>query len=78
MNRTTQKALKEHALYRNVTDITNYDFDAVCELREKENGFSIISVSIGKYGQNGALLQGYNSKKSYVITARNSTLAQLV
>lgn len=59
-------------------DITNYGFEEIEKLREKEKGFEIIATSCGVYGVNGALLQGNKSKKLYKIVCRNSTLFQLV
>ena len=75
---TTIKELKRLALYGDCKDITRLKFEEVCTLREQENGFNVIATSLGMYGLNGALLEGYNSKQMYVITARSSVLAQLV
>lgn len=59
-------------------DITNYGFEKIQKLKEKEKGFEIIATSCGVYGVNGALLQGNKSNKLYKIICRNSTLFQLV
>ena len=47
-------------------------------LVDKENGLTVQMVSVGIYGINGALLKGNKTQNTYVITARSSTLAQLV
>ena len=78
MEKTTQKALKLLVAYNDVKDITRFNFDMVNALREEENGLSVVSVSVGQYGMNGALLQGNKTKTDYVITARSSSLFQLV
>ena len=76
MIKTTQKALKKHVAVGIAKDITQYSFeeaDALCRTHNLE----IIAISSGIYGLNGALLKDENGKL-YAITARNTTLAQLV
>lgn len=49
------------------------DISAVDPKTIKET-LSVIGVSKGVYGMNGALLQGYKTKKFYAITSRCSNL----
>ena len=76
--RTTQRELKEMVKYENVIDLTYKDFDTINQYYKDENGFIKIALSYGQYGMNGALLEGYKTKKKYVITARSSALFQTV
>lgn len=79
MERTTQKELKRIAMYdRLAKDITHLSFDDTNRLIDKEKGLDVKMVSVGIYGINGALLKGNKTQNTYVITARSSTLAQLV
>lgn len=78
MERTTQKALKNFVKNGIAEDITTLSFTDCKALLNKENGTKTISVSVGVYGVNGALIEGNKSGKWYAITARNSTLAQMV
>ena len=79
MERTTQKELKRIAMYdRFAQDITHISFDEANRLIDKENGLTVQMVSLGVCGLNGALLKGNKTQNTYVITARSSTLAQLV
>lgn len=76
MIKTTQKALKKYVAAGIAHDITQYSFkeaDALYKARSLET----IAVSSGIYGINGALLKDENGKL-YAITARNTTLVQLV
>lgn len=78
MERTTQKALKNFVKNGIAEDITTLSFADCNALRNIEKGTKTIAVSVGVYGLNGALLEGNKSGKWYAITARNSTLAQMV
>ena len=79
MERTTQKELKRIVKYdRFAKDITRLSFDDANRLIDKENGLTVQMVSFGIYGINGALLKGNKTQNTYVITARSSTLSQLV
>lgn len=79
MEKTTQKELKRIAQYdRFAKDITHLSFDDTNKLIDKENGLDVKMVSYGIYGMNGALLKGNKTQNTYVITARTSTLFQLV
>jgi hypothetical protein len=78
MERTTQKALKNLVKMGVAEDITTLSFADGNALREKEHGTTTIEISRGVYGLNGALIKGNESGKLYAITARNSTLAQMV
>ena len=79
MEKTTIKELKRIAKYdRFAKDITYLSFDDANRLIDKENGLTVQMVSVGIYGLNGALLKGNKTQNTYVITARSSTLAQLV
>lgn len=59
-------------------DITNLKFKDANNLKEKEKGFTTISISHGLYGMNGAIIQGNKTKKTYKIQARNATLFLLI
>ena len=76
MIKTTQKVLKEHVAAGIAKDITQYSFEEADALY-KAHSLETIAVSSGVYGLNGALLKDENGKL-YAITARNTTLAQLV
>lgn len=74
MKKTTLKNIKN----TEAIDITNYSFEAAKELGEKELGLDVLALSHGTYGMNGALLKGFATGTIYKITARTSTLFQLV
>lgn len=76
MIKTTQKALKKYVSAGIAHDITRYSFEEAETLR-LAHSLETIAVSSGVYGLNGALLKDENGKL-YAITARNTTLAQLV
>lgn len=76
MKRTTKKEIREYIRLGLAQDITAYDFDQAKQLR-KAHTLDVIAVSHGVYGMTGALLQDENGER-YAITARNSTLFQLV
>ena len=76
MIKTTQKALKKYVAAGIAHDITRYSFEEAEALYRAHN-LETIAVSSGVYGLNGALLKDENGKL-YAITARNTTLAQLV
>lgn len=76
MIRTNQKALKRHVAAGIAHDITQYTFEEAAALH-RVHTLETIAVSVGVYGLNGALLKD-ESGKLYAITARNSTLSQLV
>ena len=76
MIKTTQKALKKHVAAGIAHDITRYSFEEAETLR-LAHSLEVIAISSGVYGLNGALLKDENGKL-YAITARNTTLAQLV
>ena len=76
MKKTTKKEIREYVRLGLAQDITVYDFDQAEQLR-KDHALDVIAVSRGVYGINGALLQDENGER-YAITARNSTLFQLV
>lgn len=76
MIKTTQKSLKKYVAAGIAHDITQYSFEEAEALR-RAHSLETIAVSSGIYGLNGALLKDENGK-IYAITARNTTLAQLV
>ena len=76
MIKTTQKALKKYVASGIAHDITRYNFEEAKALH-RAHSLVTIAVSSGVYGLNGALLKDENGKL-YAITARNTTLAQLV
>ena len=76
MIKTTQKALKKHVAAGIAHDITQYSFEEADSLY-RAHSLETIAISRGVYGLNGALLKDENGKL-YAITARNTTLAQLV
>ena len=76
MIKTTQKALKKYVAVGIAKDITQYSFKEADALY-KAHSLDTIAVSSGIYGLNGALIKDENGKL-YAITARNTTLAQLV
>lgn len=76
MMKTTQKAIREHVRAGIAQDITRYSFEQANALRHVHS-LDTVAVSRGVYGLNGALLKD-ESGNLYAITARNTTLAQLV
>lgn len=70
--------LKEIKKIYAAEDITNYGFEKIQKLKEKEKGFYEVAVSTGVYGVNGVLLQGNKTNRLYKIVSRNSTLDRLV
>ena len=76
MIKTTQKTLKKYVAAGIAHDITRYSFVEANALY-MAHSLETIAVSSGVYGLNGALLKDENGKL-YAITARNTTLAQLV
>ena len=76
MIKTTQKALKRHVAAGIAQDITHFSFEEANALHQAHR-LETLAVSCGVYGLNGALLNDENGKL-YAITARNTTLAQLV
>lgn len=76
MIKTTQKALKEYVSVGMAKDITRYSFEEADALY-RVHSLETIAISSGVYGLNGALIKDENGKL-YAITARNTTLAQLV
>lgn len=76
MKKTTKKEIREYVRLGLAQDITAYDFDQAEQLR-KTHALNVVAMSFGVYGMTGALLQDENGE-CYAITARNSTLFQLV
>lgn len=76
MEKYTQKGLKNLVKTGAAVDITNYNFTQAQALN-RAHSLDKIGYSSGVYGLNGALLQD-ESGTLYAITARNTTLAQLV
>ena len=77
MRKYTQKELKNLVSLGMAENITNLSFDDGKTFR-KEHNYTQIGYSSGVYGCNGALLEDINTGEKFVITARNSTLMQLV
>ena len=77
MKKYSQNFLKEMAKEGIATDITNLSFEDSKKFR-KEHDYTQIGYSSGVHGCNGALLKDLKTGEKFVITARNSTLAQLV
>ena len=73
----TQKDIKDYVDKGMATDITHYSFDEANKFYQDHN-YDVVGVSHGTYGMNGALLQDVDTGEYYAITARNSTLFQLV
>lgn len=76
MERMTQKEIKRFVTLGMAEDITYLSFDACNALREAHS-FTTLNVSTGVYGMNGALFKD-EAGKLYAITARTSTLFQMV
>ena len=76
MIKITQKALKKYVAAGIAHDVTLYNFEEA-DAFYKAHSLETIAVSRGVYGLNGALIKDENGKL-YAITARNTTLAQLV
>lgn len=76
MKKYTQKELKNLVSLNKAEDITHYSFEQADNLH-KAHYLETIGLSTGTYGMNGALLKDENGTL-YVISARNSTLFQLV
>ena len=76
MKKTTKKEIREYVRLGLARDITAYSFEQAEQLR-KAHALKVVAVSRGVYGMTGALLQDESGER-YAITARNSTLFQLV
>lgn len=76
MEKMTQKEIKRFVALGVAEDITYLSFDAYNALREAHS-FTMLNVSTGAYGMNGALFKDENDKL-YAITSRTSTLFQMV
>lgn len=72
----TQRELKDMIRRGEAIDITNYSFEDANDLYDR--GYDVIGVCRGVYGLNGALLKMRDTGELCAITARNSTLMQLV
>lgn len=78
MERTTQKNIKNLISAGVATDITSLSFDEVRAIQKRERGLSAVAVGRGIYGANCAILKGFESGNLYGVTARNSTLFQVL
>lgn len=76
MEKMTQKEIKRFVALGVAEDITYLSFDACNALREAHS-FTMLNISTGVYGMNGALFKDENGKL-YAITSRTSTLFQMV
>ena len=74
--RYTQKQLKTLVDRGEAVDITRYSFEDADDLWKR--GYDVVGVSMGVYGLNGALLKMRDTGELMAITARNTTLSQLV
>lgn len=72
----TQSQLRAMVRDGKAEDITNYSFEEADDLYDR--GYDVIGVSTGTYGINGALLRMRDTDELLAITARNSTLMQLI
>lgn len=72
----TQRELKRMAADGDAIDITTVGNSAYAQ-ELKHKGISVVGISRGVYGMNGALLRD-NEGNQYVITARNTTLFYFV
>lgn len=77
MKKYTQKELKNLVSLGVAENITTLSFEDGKTFRQNHK-YTQIGYSSGMYGCNGALLEDIDSGEKFVITARNSTLAQLV
>lgn len=77
MRKYTQKELKRLVSLGLAKNITNLSFEDAQKFH-REHNYSQAGYSSGVYGCNGALLEDINTGEQFAITARNSTLMQLV
>jgi len=77
MRKYTQKELKNLVSLGIAENITTLSFEDGETFRQNHN-YTQIGYSSGVYGCNGALLEDIDTGEKFVITVRNSTLAQLV
>lgn len=75
--RVTQKYIKDAVRDFGAIDVTNYSNEKAISLK-RECDLTVIAVSSGINGTNGALLKDLKTGQVYAITARNSVLLQLV
>ena len=73
----TQRDIKDYVAKGMATDITHYGFGEANKFY-KDHNYDVVGISHGTYGMNGALLQDVDTGEYFAITARNSTLFQLV
>ena len=72
MKRTTLKEIKRMAT--TCIDITTARDNELKAIRECEGDVKTIILSVGTYGINGKILQGYNTKQLYAITKRTPAM----
>ena len=73
----TQKEIKRFVSLGLAENITNYSFED-CNILRRNADLETVGISTGVYGMNGALLKDRNTGDMYAITARTSSLFQMV
>lgn len=76
MEKLTLKQIKEYVKMDLAQDITSWNFSKTLEFA-KNTDYTVFAMSFGKWGMNGAIIEDENGRL-YAVTARNSTLFQLV
>ena len=77
MERVTLTTIKNMVKVRLAEDITHYDFDRVNALLRSRD-LDRIAYSCGTYGITGAVLRDMATGDLFCVTARNSTLFQVL
>lgn len=74
MVKMTQSQIKQLVKQGLAIDMTHGNDYQLHDTIDKEYWFDKIAYSVGKYGLNGLLLQGRETKTLYAITKRTSTI----
>lgn len=76
--KTSKKVILEYAERVNAVNINKYNFEEIETLRRNEVFFEEVAYSVGVYGVNAYLFQGYKTKKYYIVPSRSTALFQVM
>ena len=76
--KTTLKEIRRYITTNAAEDLTRKGFAEIDAIRVAECGFECIAYSTGLYGYTGVLVKGNTTGKLYAVTARTSTLFQVM
>ena len=76
--KATLKDIRRYVATNAATDLTKKNFSEIDAIRVAECGFETVAYSTGIYGVTGVLVKGNTSGKMYAVTARTSSLFQVM